>query len=411
MTNDWNTVSATARILTVMTRLGTFTVEDLASRSGVSKATVRTVIRRNPTLFQKVGIKPTGKPGGQLVRYQVDPEHEAELRDALEDIRADLVPADDDPLPAALAADPIWLPLSVSAAEAILLDELPNAPVDQRPDLLHAADEYIGHARLTRQSADDAEPTTPYLAAHLDLLDFIRSVADLEVHGAPGGRVSYAALMARWRELPWGVLNPEASTDVLARLYELMQASVAKEAAKMPVKVVYSESHGVPGLLDRALKRVAAEFGRIQVVPLNAAALVSLELSATAEPRLCVLAFDRASIKDHDPATIIPAVAKIMRPMDELVVASEEMDEEVYGEAVRNGATFLYLDAEEALELTLHRGIERASERFVATTFRSALGVSAAPRQATRVGLAPRAYGTRTSSPMAERSQGHRAGF
>jgi hypothetical protein len=330
------------------------------------------VIRRNPTLVQEVGIEPTGKPGGQLVRYQVDPVHEAELRDTLDDIRADLTLADDGPLPAALAADPIWLPLSVSAAEAILLEELPNAPVDQRPDLLQAADEYIEHARLTCHSAGDAEPTTSHLVAHLDLLDFIRSVANVEVHGASGGRVSYAALMARWRELPWGVLDPKASTDVLARLYELMQASVTRESAEMPVEVVYSVSHGVPGRLDQALKRLTAGYSRIQVGPLNAAAAVSLELPA-AEPRLCVLCFDRASIKDHDPATMIPAVAKIMGPMDELVVASEEMDGEVYGQAVRNGATFLYLDADEAPDRTLQQGIERASERIVAKTVQSVL--------------------------------------
>ena len=64
-------------------------------------------------------------------------------------------------------------------------------PVDKRPALLRAADEYTEHARRVRDSADDAESTVPYLVAHLDLLDFIRTLADAEVRELPDRQLAY----------------------------------------------------------------------------------------------------------------------------------------------------------------------------------------------------------------------------
>ena len=238
-----------------MARLGVFTVEDLVARSGVPEATVRTVIRRNPIFVREVGIKSTGRPGGQRIQYQVDPEHEVELRDKLENIRAGLLPADVGlgtigPLPAALAADPIWLPLSVSAAEAILLEELPSTSATRRPDLLRAADEYIEHARAIRDSADDSEPTTPYLVAHLDLLDFLRTLADAEVRGVPDRQHAYGALMEQWRSLHWDVLEPEASAKVLARVQMLKEGSATQDTAYAGVGAGVSRGVGVAMLSE-----------------------------------------------------------------------------------------------------------------------------------------------------------------
>jgi len=383
-----------------MARLGTFTVEELASRSGVSEATVRTVIRRNPTFTREVGMEPTGRPGGQRRRYLVDPEHEAELHEMLENIRADLVPADegiDEPgrLPVALAGDPIWLPLSVSAAEAILLDELPTASDDRRPGLLQAADEYIEHAQLTLDSADGSEPTTAYLAAHMELLGFIRSVAFAEVHGAPQGQLQPSALMAQWGELPWAVLGADAAANILARLHELVEASAAREADEMPVEVVYSAQHRVPWRLGRALRRMKAAYNEVQVDLVNIGSVNPLTaggiFAPVAEPRLYVCAFNHASVKDSDPAALIPAVAQKLGPMDKLVVASEDMDREVYGQAVKHGATFLVLDAGEAPDDALKREMNRVSERFVAETchsaFSAALGTPHSPHGSTAFGL------------------------
>jgi predicted NBD/HSP70 family sugar kinase len=217
-------VSATARVLTVMARLGTFTVEELAARSGVSSATVHTVLRRNSSFTREIGVKPTGRPGGQPRRYQVDPEREVELRDALAKIRAGLLPAEDadEPvqLPAELAADPIWMPLSVPAAESILLDEVPETPAEQWPDLLRAADEYIDHARRVLASTNVSEPTRPLLAAHLDLLDFARSVAEAEIQ--PVSQVECRALLERWPKLQWNVIESHARSRIVDRLLSLV---------------------------------------------------------------------------------------------------------------------------------------------------------------------------------------------
>lgn len=359
-----------------MARLGIFTVEDLAARSGVPEATVRTVIRRNPTLVREVGIKLTDIPGGQRIRYQVDPEHEVELRDKLENIRAGLLPADDPEiglLPAALAADPLWLPLSVSAAEAVLLDELPSAPVDKRPALLRAADEYTEHARRVRDSADDAESTVPYLVAHLDLIDFIRTLADAEARELPGRQLAHGRLMAQWQYLPWGVLEPRAYEKVLARVYGLVEESAIQEIAAMPIDVVYSDRHGVPSRLDQALNLVTALYSKIHVARIRAGRLNTANHvhEWTAQPRLCVLAFDRASMEEQDPAIIIPAVAQKMGPMDRLIVAAEEMDAHVYRQAVTHGATFIYLDTDGAVYYALRQEIDRACERSVAEARRS----------------------------------------
>jgi indole-3-glycerol phosphate synthase len=385
MTNERIYVSATARVLAAMARIRTFTVEELASRSGVSEATVRTVIRRNPVLMREVGIEPTGRPGGQRRRYMIDPEHEAELQEMLEDIRAGLIPEDegaDEPsqLPAALAQDPIWLPPSVSAAEAILLDELPVASHDRRQSLLHSADEYVEHARLTLGSADEAQPTTSHLAVHLNLLDFIRSVAFAEVYGVSQGQQPPTELMARWSELPWAALGADASTNVLTRLFKLVEASAARRADEMPIEVVYSAQHGVPGRLDSALERMEAIYDHIHVRMIKirsmSAAMTRTIFTSSAEPRLCILAFNGSSIKDCDPAAIISAVAQKLGPMDELIVASEEMDGKIYGQAVLHGATFLYLDASDAPDRALRKEIDRVSERFIAETCRSAFSAA-----------------------------------
>jgi tetratricopeptide (TPR) repeat protein len=379
--------------------MGTFTIEELAGRSGVSEATVHTVLRRNPTFTRKVGIEPTGRPGGQRHRYLIDPEHEAELRETLENIRAGIVLTDEGPdepsrLPAALASDPIWLPLSVSAAEAILLDELPTASADRRLGLLHAAEEYIEHARLTRDSADESEPTTAHLAAHLELLDFIRSVALNEVHDIQQGRLHPAALAAQWRKLPWAVLGTDASAKILGRLFELVEASAAQQANAIPVQVVYSAQHSLPSRLDRALELIKTDYHQIhlEMIKLGSMSAVAAAngVSPTPGPRVCVLVFDGASIVDSAP--IIAVVSQKLGPMDELVVASEEMNREVYGQALTYGATFLYLDASDTANHALRQGIDRASERFMVELWRSALGAALGivfhPRRAIRYGNA-----------------------
>jgi hypothetical protein len=98
-----------------------------------------------------------------------------------------------------------------------------------------------------------------------------------------------------------------------------------------------------------------------------------------AEPRVCVLVFDRASVGNF--STRIAALSQRLGPMGELVIASEEMDREVYGQAVKHGATFLYLDAGEALVHALRREIDRAAEWFIMEMRRSVF--SAGPSTST----------------------------
>jgi hypothetical protein len=52
--------------------------------------------------------------------------------------------------------------------------------------------------------------------------------------------------------------------------------------------------------------------------------------------------------------------------MDELVVASEEMDRTIYGQAVTHGATFMYLESSDTSCHVVQQGIDPVGERFVA---------------------------------------------
>jgi hypothetical protein len=358
-----------------MTRLGTFTVEGLAARSGVSQATVRTVLRRHPAVIRKVGVERTGKAGGQPHRYQVDPEHEAELLDALAALRADLIPAGDaDQIPAELASDPIWLPLSVPAAESVLLDEFPEAPADERPDLLQAADDYIEHARSVLDAADAAAPTNAQLTAHLRVLDFARSVAEAEMSMAD--HANCKVLLEQVSSLPWDVVGADAKSRVLTWVMRLVDDSAARDAARMLVDVLYPSRRTLPGTLNAALQKLkvmmpnsSIHVGGIPAAATSAAGAIS---AATYRPRLRVLAFDQASIRAGDSARIIPAVAKKMGPMDELVVAAEEMDSTLYEQAASHGATFMYLDSIELSCNVMHQGMQRASNRYMASAWRSA---------------------------------------
>ena len=111
----------------------------------------------------------------------------------------------------------------------------------------------------------------------------------------------------------------------------------------MPVEVICSAQHGMPQHLNRALRRLRAAYNQV---------------------------------RDCDPATVIPAVARMLGPMDELIVASEDMHSGVYSEAVKHGATFLILDSSETPGDVLKREYGRVGERFVAETCHSAFSAA-----------------------------------
>jgi hypothetical protein len=62
------------RILRAMASLDDFTVDELVRHCDASPSTVRTVLLRNPSRVEELGVTETGRPGGRWKRYRLLPE-------------------------------------------------------------------------------------------------------------------------------------------------------------------------------------------------------------------------------------------------------------------------------------------------------------------------------------------------
>src|SRR5215813_2849237 len=78
------------RVLQAMISLRTFTARDLEQLSGVTPATIRTVIKRFQSDLELVGQQQTGRRGGQLAKYIVRHDSVGRLVDHI----LDFVPVD-----------------------------------------------------------------------------------------------------------------------------------------------------------------------------------------------------------------------------------------------------------------------------------------------------------------------------
>ena len=157
------------RVLGAMLALKEFTAEDLATRADVSRATVRTVIHRQQSDLEVIGVLETGRRGGQPRRYHLKQESVgalmAELRSAENEISAKSArfaspggfntDAEVQGLPSPLEA----LPAEVELARDILLDEVPGLPPGEdrrwRVALAQTAIQGASHVLQQSPNADD----------------------------------------------------------------------------------------------------------------------------------------------------------------------------------------------------------------------------------------------------------------
>jgi len=112
------------KTLGAMLALGEFTVADLAVLSGVGEPTVRTILRRDAEYIEQLGSEPTGRPGGQPVRWRLRSDARERLRGQLGELeRLGIGPwLGESHSPAGT------LPPGLVAAEDVLLRLVPAAP-------------------------------------------------------------------------------------------------------------------------------------------------------------------------------------------------------------------------------------------------------------------------------------------
>jgi hypothetical protein len=123
------------RVLTAILALREFTVADIAHYSATKDTTVRTVLSRESRYVERAGYAAQGRRGGQPIRYRLCPETEHELRAILRDLES----IGTDRSPSAVDEDADSVILSLTAAEDILLRQLPAASVAERAQLLELA--------------------------------------------------------------------------------------------------------------------------------------------------------------------------------------------------------------------------------------------------------------------------------
>jgi phosphoglucosamine mutase len=151
---------------------GDFSVAEIAALAQVGESTVRTVLRREDVYVERVGPQPTGRRGGQPVRWRLRPEARESIRAILRELENLGAGSwlDDPSAPAGPEA-------AVMAAEDVLLRLAPNASdSDERAELI----------KLARTQIETAEATiTPEQesASISDRLRVVRSLLD-----GPAGR-------------------------------------------------------------------------------------------------------------------------------------------------------------------------------------------------------------------------------
>lgn len=253
------------RTLAAMIQLADFTVADLAELSGVRLTTIRTVLKREDDLLERVETVPRGSKtgrGGRYVRYRLAAgalESIAEELRVLEqtgrlnrEVRALATPAPDDDVPSGLLA-----------AEHVLLDQLPSADEAAKQELLELASVSIASAT---ESWDLVElgllGRAGQLHAHAALLLHDLAVVELDAPdpGDPATQALFRDLRQRHRLVRrFGRQVPEFDLmDVIDKQVETIRNLLgAPESASM---VVVTPDEGiVPPEVDAAAKEVGYE--------------------------------------------------------------------------------------------------------------------------------------------------------
>lgn len=174
-----NAVLERYRTLGAMLALRTFSVPEVAALAGVREATVRTIFRRERQYIEKVGVRQTGRRGGQPARWQL-------LSGASEAIRSELTNLEevgvgawlgersdvgDHPLGPILAAQDVLLrlvPATTDPIERAGLIELARTQIDTAVNSAMKSDGTLDARRRTLQlllDLEDAEQLDSQLAA------------------------------------------------------------------------------------------------------------------------------------------------------------------------------------------------------------------------------------------------------
>ena len=139
------------RTLRAMLALGEFSVAELAELSGVQQSTVRTTLRRSRDYIERAGTTPSGRRGGQPVRWRLRPEARHILRRQLHESELGLGLGVGDRAPRDHT-----LPPGVIEAEDVLLRLAPKEPSPvQRARLVKLARAQLGAAQTTAPSKNE----------------------------------------------------------------------------------------------------------------------------------------------------------------------------------------------------------------------------------------------------------------
>ena len=136
--------------------LGEFSVSELAELSGVREPTVRTILRRESTFVEQIGTQATGRRGGQLVRWRLQPAAREQLRAQLQELER-------------LGAGP-WLTdqhdhdvshAEIISAEDVLLS-LASTTIDpvERTELIKLAEAQLDAANVSMAASHGAQAST-----------------------------------------------------------------------------------------------------------------------------------------------------------------------------------------------------------------------------------------------------------
>ena len=272
------------RTLGAVLALGEFSVAELASLSEVQESTVRTILRRERLYVEQIGTEPTGRRGGQPVRWRMRAEARERLRLQLQELER-------------LGAGP-WLgerqdasyalPAGIIAAEDVLLHGAPAAadPIE-RADLIKLARAHI-------DAADAAGSVVPEgagqrVALHHRIVKLLLDLEEIELLRGP----SLLDLPERVRGifmdllLAAGEADDELLTDAIRKRLELIPFSLLGDPAVMPHPAFgepadsgsgqFADRHTAlpPGAPRSSLVRLSGSFTDNETVG-SAAALISL---------------------------------------------------------------------------------------------------------------------------------------
>jgi hypothetical protein len=159
-----------------------FTVFDIAEKTGVNVATVRTVLGRERRFVRELGRSEGESRGGRAIKYGLDETAVSELRKEVSDLREAFIGGESDKSSELRSLEPP----SLIAAQDILSRQLPKAEDnDEKTELLQAANRYLSVTWQTIQCMREGSPDLWRLKIlTMGLEQHVREIA-LKIHDFP----------------------------------------------------------------------------------------------------------------------------------------------------------------------------------------------------------------------------------